>query len=206
MERAREVIVIKSKLMLIAVTLLFVAVLVTPIVGLSNAGKGQEKLFFQINVVTANEPVPDRIIRCAPVWETIPLTGGDANVVFVEIEYLASDLSVAVGNDIIAPSDVALTDGTVDVTVYWNVEVPYSKVIDKDTFTLDFSEYFGAPATIEVSRIGMSNQATGESSGTFVGHGLGYLEDVKVSGKQTAFAGGLMSQSFQLTGTIMGWP
>ena len=195
-----------NKKITLIVFLLSAVMILTPCIGTASAGKGQDKMFFQINVVTLNEPLPDRVIRCAPTWETIPLTGGDAKVVFVEIEYQASELSVTVGNDPITPSDVVLTDGVVDVVVYWNVPVPYSKVTDKDEFTLDFTELFGESAKIEISRIGMSNQDTGESSGTFVGHGTDYLKGVKVSGIQTEFAGGLMSQSYQLTGTIMGWP
>ena len=188
------------------IVLLSATMVLTPFIGSVNAGKGQEKMFFQINVVTTNEPIPDRIIRCAPTWETIPLMGGDAKVVFLEIEYTSSDLSVIVGEELITSSDVALKEGVVDVTVYWNVPVPYSKVLDKDKFTLDFTELFGASAKIEISRIGKSNQVTGESSGTFVGQGTDYLKGVKVSGIQTDYTGGMMSTSFQLTGTIMGWP
>lgn len=195
-----------NKKISLIVFLLSASLLLTPYIGSVSAGKGQKQMFFQINVVTLNEPVPDRVIRCAPTWETIPLMGGDAKVVFVQIEYVASALSVTVGEEPITPTDVVLTNGIVDVTVFWNVPVPYSKVIDKDEFTLDFSEYFGTSAMIEIARIGKSNQATGESSGTFVGHGIDHLKGVKVSGIQSEYTGGLMSQSFQLSGTIMGWP
>ena len=195
-----------NKKLSLVIFLLSVVLVLTPYVGIASAGKGQEKMFFQINVTTINEPISDRIIRCAPSWEAIPLTGGDAKVVFVEIEYVASALSVTVGEELIMPTDVELTNGVVDVTVYWNVPVPYSKVLDKDEFTLDFTELFGTSAKIEIIRIGKSNQATGEFFGTFVGHGIDYLKGVKVSGIQTEYTDGLMSQTFQLTGTIMGWP
>jgi methionyl aminopeptidase len=62
-----------------------------------------------------------------------------------------------------------------------------------------------------ISDISSAVQKCVESNGfsvirSFVGHGIDYLKGVKVSGMQTEFTGGLMSQSFQLTGTIMGWP
>lgn len=196
-----------NKKIVLMVSLVVATVMVlTPTIGIVSAGKGQEKMFFQINVVTANEPIPDRIIRCSPIWDSPPAFGGTANVVFVEIDYLATDLSVIVGTDTIVASDVTLCDGVVDVAVYWNVPVPYSKVIDKDEFTLDFTELFGTTAKIEVRRIGKSDQVAGTSTGTFVGHGTDYLKGVKVNGIQTDYTGGMMSTSFQLTGTIMGWP
>jgi len=195
-----------NKKITLFVFLLSAVMVLTPCIGIASARKGQEKMFFQINVITLCEDIPNRVIRCAPTWDTPPAFGGDANVVFVEIDYTASDLSVIVGEDPIVPSDVVLTDGTVDVAVYWNVPVPYSKVIDKDEFTLDFTEFFGTSAKIEIRRIGFSDQVAGTSSGTFVGHGTDYLKGVKVSGMQTDYTGGMMSTSLQLTGTIMGWP
>ena len=196
-----------NKKTVLIVSLLVTVMALSPTMGIVSAGKGQEKLFFQIDVTTINEPVPDRIIRCSPPWETPPAFGGDAKVVFVELDYLASDLSVTIGDDDpITPTDVMLYNGVLDAVVYWKVPIPYSKVHDKDEFTLDFSELFGTTAKIEIRRIGISDQAAGTSSGTFVGHGTDYLKGVKVSGIQSEYTGSMMSTSFQLTGTIMGWP
>lgn len=195
-----------NKKMSLIIFLLSATMVLTPYIGTVSAGKGQDKMFFQVNIVTTNEPIPDRVIRCAPTWETVPLMGGDAEVVFLEIEYVANDLSVTVGQELITPSDVVLTDGVLDATVYWNVPVPYSKVLDKDEFILDFTELFGKSAKIEIRRIGMSDQVAGTSDGTFVGQGTDYLKGVKVSGIQTEYIGGLVGNTLQLTGTIMGWP
>jgi len=179
----------------------------SPTIALVSAGKGQKKLYFQVEVTTINEPISDRIIRCSPPWETPPAFGGDAKVVFVELDYVAVDLTVNIGDyDPIAPTDVVLSNGVLNTVVYWNVPIPYSKVHDKDEFTLDFSGLFGTDATIEIRRIGISDQAAGTSSGTFVGQGTDYLKGVKVSGIQSDYTGSMMSTSFQLTGTIMGWP
>ena len=106
-----------NKKVMLMVSLLVSIIVLTPTIGIASAGKGQEKMFFQINVITANEPIPDRVIRCSPIWDTPPAFGGSANVVFVEIEYLASDLSVTVGTDTFVPSDVKLSEGLVDVAV-----------------------------------------------------------------------------------------
>ena len=196
-----------NKKISLIVALLAIVMVLSTTMGIVNAGKGQEKLSFQIKITTINEPVADRIIRCSPTWETPPAFGGDAKVVFVELEYIASDLSVTIGDDDpIVPTNVLLSNGVLDTVVYWNVPIPFSKVFDKDEFTLDFSELFSTTAKIEIRRLGWSDQVAGTSSGTFVGQGTDYLAGVKVSGVQTEYTGSMMSTSFQLTGTIMGWP
>lgn len=189
------------------ISFLVIVMALSPTIAIVTAGKGQEKLYFQIDVTSINEPVSDRIIRCSPPWETPPALGGDAKVVFVELDYVAVDLTVTIGDyDPMGPTDVVLSKGVLNTVVYWNVPIPYSKVHDKDEFTLDFSELFGTAAKIEIKRMGISDQAAGTSSGTFVGHGTDYLNGVKVSGIQSDYTGSMMSTSFQLTGTILGWP
>ena len=196
-----------NKKLSLTVILLVAVMVLSSTMGVVSAGKGQEKLFFQIEVTTLYEPVPNRIIRCSPQWETPPAFGGDANVVFVEIDYEATELAVTIGDGApIAPNDVVLTNGILDGVVFWNVPIPFSKVLDKDEFILDFSELFDTTAKIEIRRVGVSNQVEGTSSGTFEGHGTDYLKGVKVSGIQSDYTGGMAGISFKLTGTIMGWP
>jgi hypothetical protein len=170
------------------------------------AGKGQEKLPFELNITQLFEPIPQRILTTAPKWETPPYLGGDANVVFVEIDYTATVLSVDIGTDTLVPSDVELETGVINAAVYWNGPTPGSKIMDKDEFTLDFSGYFGTSAKIEFRRVAKKDETTGLTSGTLVGHGTDILKDVKVSGVQMNTIGDITGQSLQLIGTIMGWP
>ena len=194
-----------KKILTVLVAILAAVMVLTPMIGMVQAGKGQEKLFFEISITQIFEPVFERNIRCSPIWETPPFIGGDANVVFVEIDYSDNVLSVKVGEETFVPNNVGLETGVLSSAVYWNGPTPGSKVIDKDEFILDFSDLFGTTAKIEISRVA-KKEAAGLSSGTFVGHGTDFLKGVTVSGKQTSAIGDITGQSLQLTGTVIGWP
>jgi len=179
--------------------------LLTPMVGLVQAGKGQEKLDFTLYINRVDEGFADRVIRTSPKGSRPPMVGGDANLVFVEIEYIAAGLSVDIGSTSYSPTDVELVEGVRDLAVHWNPpkEEDPQMVIVKDVFTLDFTELFGEPASIEFKRVGKSYfSLTGPTgvapSSSLVGIGGGSLKGVKVTGIQTDVGA--------YTGTIMGWP
>jgi len=198
-----------NKKILSAIVVMFVTVMViSPMIGIVQAGKGQEKLSFELYVNSVPEIIPERVIKTSPKGSLPPVMGGDAKLVSVEIDYVASALSVTVGSTPYVSSDVELDEGLLNVAVHWNPPMADPQmVIVNDKFTLDFTELFDETAKIEMKRVGKSylsfTGASGVETSSFVGIGTGLLKGVKVTGIQTGYDG---VEGRTYSGTIMGWP
>lgn len=185
-----------NRKILLTVLALATVLLATPYIGMVSAGKGQEKLDFELYIVglpdygtgeSRRTPDPDG-----------PFNHGR------DVEWLPVDvLEVTIGSNPYYPPDVS-----------------YSCIIDADyntvTFighqrvreTITFYEDSVVVGTIEILTIGK----LGDEGVVFTGHGTGTLEGVKVHGTTS---GEIMDwpdgpPGFRLSiarwGTVMGWP
>ncbi|MCW4031279.1 MAG: hypothetical protein NWE80_02845 [Candidatus Bathyarchaeota archaeon] len=178
----------EKKVLGIAVILMTVAMLAASMVGLAQAGKGQEKQYFKLYIVGA----PDQTTG-ERRWTPDPVTG--PRVHGRDYEWGFTDvLQVTIGDTTYSPPDVSYSctiDGDYNV-VTW---LGHQRVRETVTFYC-----FSEPATLEILTIG----SLAHEGVVFTGHGTGALEGVKVQG--TTWAVVLPPLAVTREGTIMGWP
>jgi hypothetical protein len=88
--------------------------------------------------------------------------------------------------------------------VNWNYKTQRLTVHLKETISIEYMDFEG---TIEILVSDKLDFATRESEGTFVGHGTGDFEGVKVRGETSGyFDYDKMMSIFNREGTVMGWP
>jgi hypothetical protein len=187
---------VNRKILVIAGFVMVLATLATPMVGLVQAGKGQEKQYFELSIVGLPNYDTGEVMR-TPDLENGPFAHSR------DVEWLPVDvLEVTIGSN-----------------TYYPLDVGYSCVIDSDyntvTFighqrvreTITFYEDSVAVGTIEILTIGK----IGDEGVVFTGHGTGTFEGVKVQGTTSAEIipwPGPPGVRLAVTrwGTVMGWP
>ena len=176
-----------KKVLLIAVALLAVAILATPFVGTAMAGKGQEKLYYEMNVTNIAYGIPE--VRTAPPEAT-------PNVVFLTLtEVYSEDFSLQIGSQTFYPDRSAV------VEIIMNQRQSFVLARVHEIYTFD-----GVDGTIEVSLTGRINYyytPDAMSDMVVVGHGTGYFEGVKIMAEGHNEEGNLPQKIHK--GTIMGW-
>jgi hypothetical protein len=185
-----------KKFLVIAVALMAVAMLATPMIGMVQAGKGQEKQYFKIYLVgLPNESTGE--IRWTPDPDTGPMKHGR------EVEWgLVDVLEVTIG-------DNTITEG---ISYSCKICADYNSVtfkgVQRIRETITFSDIDGEEGALEILAIGK----LGAEGATFTGHGTGALEGVKVGGTTWGgiipWSGGGPPVRLEVTreGTVMGWP
>jgi len=187
---------VNRKVLVIFVAFMAIAMLATPMVGLAQAGKGQEKQYFKSYLVgLPNESTGE--IRWTPDPITGPMKHGR------EVEWgLVEVLEVTIGSD-------TITEG---ISYSCKICADYNSVtfkgVQRIRETITFSDIDGEEGTLEILAIGK----LGDEGATFTGHGTGVLEGVKVEGTTWAnlipWSGGGPPVRLAVTreGTVMGWP
>jgi hypothetical protein len=187
---------VNRKVLGMAVVLMAVAMLTTPVVGIAKAGKGQEKQYFKIYLVG----LPDQStgeIR----WTPDPITGPIKHGRDVEWD-LVDVFAVTIGSD-------TITEGiSYSCKICADYNSVTSKGIQRIREIITFSDIDGEEGTLEILAIGK----LGDEGATFTGHGTGALEGVKVGGTTWGslipWSGGGPPVRLEVTreGTVRGWP
>ncbi len=174
------------KVLMMGVALMVVAVLATPLVGLTYAGRGQTKetYWFYVNG-SIGDPEPD-----TRKWTT---KGG---VLQARDEPYSPDMStieLKVGGNVIPIIDYScIIDRTINLaTGVGAIRISESIAIDGGTLEIRTAETISGYGTSEYS-----------VEGSFVGHGTGSLADVKVQGITWRESSG----AHYRIGTVMDWP
>lgn len=174
--------------MVIAIALMVLALLATPMVGLVNAGKEQEKQYFKLYVVGAPDQTTGEIS-----WTPDPVTGPIKHGRNVEWGFTLV-LQVTIDDTTYSSPDISYTctiDGDYNVATL----VGHQRVRETVTFYC-----FSEPASLEILVIG----SLAKEGVVFTGHGTGALEGVKTEG--TTWAVVLPPLAVTREGTVMGWP
>jgi hypothetical protein len=176
---------VNKKALIIILTLLALPILtIMPV----EAGKGQEKLYYEANVV-----IPGYI----PVnVRTVPPETTQANVVFMTASGTATAFTLQIGSEVFYPNHLA------EIQVILNVA--QNLVLLKISETYSFDDVDG---TLEISATGRINNygaPDAMSDVTVVGHGTGYFKGVKISAHGGNEPGDFTHKIH--IGTIMGWP
>ena len=196
---------LRRKILLASAAFLLVAMLTTPLVGTTLAGKGQTKQSFEL------------------FYKEYPFStfGEESHASPKESEGMDyPDQRTFHGRDCTHDSPMLEHTLTIDGV---SITAPFIKVggcdfefnaktwmvIHKATETLTFGSY----GTIVLSIIEEIDYSTMMSEGTFVGYGKGGLEDVKIVGKSSSMIVDFADMGGQIipilgithTGTIMGW-
>jgi hypothetical protein len=176
------------KITLITMALIVVVLLATPMAGLVQAGKGQEKQYFKLYIVGAPNQATGEI------WFTPdPVNGPMKHGRNVEWG-VTLVLQVTIGNTTYSPPDISYSctiDGDYNVVTLGG----HQRVREAVTFYC-----FSEPATLEILVIG----SLAKVGVVFTGHGTGALEGVKVEG--TTWTVVLPPLAVTREGTVMGWP
>jgi hypothetical protein len=186
---------VKKRVVAISVTLITLALLATPMLGLVQAGKGQERQYFKIHVIgLPNDSIAD--LRLTPDPATGPMKHGrDAEWGILDV------LEVTIGDD-------TITEG---ISYSCNICADYNSVtfkgVQRIRETITFSDIDGEKGTLEILAIGK----LGDAGATFTGQGTGILEGIKVEGTTWAELiswPGMPPVRLDVTreGTVMGWP
>jgi hypothetical protein len=185
-----------NRKILATVLALAVVLLATPYIGMVNAGKGQEKLYFKLYIVG----LPDYStgeIRHTPDPDNGPFNHGR------DVEWLPVDvLEVTIGSTTYYPDDVSYSN-VLDADYNTETLVGHQRIRE----TVTFNDISGGMGTIEIWAIG----SLAKVGVVFTGHGTGALEGVKVEGTTWAELiswPGVPPVRLAVTreGTVMGWP
>jgi hypothetical protein len=187
---------INKKVLGVAVALLAVAMLATPMVGMVQAGKGQDKLDFLLHMEGTTNPPPDK------VWEagvTMHVRGGNWIVL--------GDFYVQIGSETI-PKECLSYVGKLDINVnnkkgfYVLTASEVVTIYEDDTKSVE-------RGTLELMALSDNPAFNGAN---FVGFGTGEFKGVKISGTTT---GSMMINPnpppdnllvLDRMGIAMGWP
>ncbi len=180
---------LNRKVLVIAVAFMALAMLATPIVGTVMAGKGQEKLYYEANIVLAGYNIDN--IRTVPPGATPP------NTVFVTASGTAVAFTLQIGSEAYTPTHYA----DMQITIHTRQNLVFIQIWETYTFE-------GVDGTIEISAVGKiynyGDLAIQMSDTKIVGHGTGYFEGVKIMAEGNNELGNFPHKIH--IGTIMGWP
>lgn len=168
---------------------LAVVLLATPLVGTAIAGKGQEKLYYEMNVTILAYDLVD--------VQTAPPEGAPPNVVILTLlETYSEDFSLQIGSETFYP------DRSAEVRAILYTHQTFMIATVSETYTFD-----GVDGTIEIMLAGKTNDygtPDAMSEMVVVGHGTGYFKGVKIMAEGHNELGNADHKIH--VGTIMGWP
>ena len=163
--------------------------LTTPLVGTATAGKGNNKLSYEVNIRLSGFDVATRFVPAPPP---------DANVVFVTVTNpVTSTFTLEIGGVTYTPN----YDAEMVLKMTFN-NPDFRTVRATETYTFD-----GVEGSLVVSVVGRTNNfgTLEEMDAVNVeGYGTGYFEGVKISAKGFNEPGDPTLKIHE--GTIMGWP
>ncbi len=184
-----------KKVLMLTITLLAVAMLATPMVGMVQAGKGQEKLDFKLHLEGGFV-----MFDWDKAWyagETLHIRGWNWEVALAGDFYI----EIGVGGIVeIIPKEELSYDASMDYNR--NVKQGFYVVTIREIITIYTDDTKTTPrGTLEIFNTGDNPAGKGH---IFVGHGTDEFEGVKVSGKSTRVPG--PPATIDRVGTVMGWP
>jgi hypothetical protein len=175
-----------KRILMLTITLLTVAMLATPIVGMVQGGKGQEKLDFRLRMVGILDPPPEKAWPAGVTVHTRGIGWVPTGDFFIEI-------GVGGSVETILAADLSY-EGYLDINQNQKQGVTVLRVVETITIA--------GRGTLEIINTG-ANPGQG-SSHLFVGHGTGEFEGVKIHGHSTIV--GPAPITIDRIGTVMGWP
>lgn len=172
------------KVLVIFAALVAVAMMATPLVGIAQAGKGQTTQYFMLYMEGMTTGPPER------VWTSDGITHL-RGLPWIVIG--AFKVTIGATTTSLTPADYS---GYLDFNV--NSKTMEFTITVHETITV-------AGGTLEIMSVDKMSAVTGIGSGTFVGHGTGALEGVKVQGATSGQSVGGIDYITR-EGTVMGWP
>jgi hypothetical protein len=193
---------VKKKVLGIALVLLFVAMLATPIIGTVMAGKGQEKLDFLLHMEGTTVPPPEK------GWVTKGGIQHTHNLAWEVRENFYIEIGEAGAVETIPKEELSYS-GLLVVTMV-NTKQGWFLTQVRETITIYTDDSQTAErGTIEILTLGTNPAGNGA---VVNGFGTGEFEGVKIMGRTTA---SMMTNPspppdnllvLDRLGTVMGWP
>ncbi len=184
---------VTRKVLLIAVALMAVAMLATPLVGMVQAGKGQEKLDFLLHMVGETAPPPEKVWLADSTQHVHDLPWVVTGDFYIEIGEAGAVETI--------PKECLSYSGSL-VVLMVNQKQGFYLTQVRETITIYTDDTQTAErGTIEILTLGTNPAGNGAMVNGF---GTGEFEDVKITGTTTGTPGPPLT--LDRAGTVMGWP